>query len=104
MSEKKIHVWESRDKRVFNIIVGRKMDDGIFYEVVWYSEKHNQMLNTQSKEPNYPKEDELKKDFSLNESYEVIKKMELNKNYDYVVMVMQSSLDEFITFNDEVEK
>lgn len=69
------------------IVVGRRLGNGIFWQIVWYSEKYDLIHMSQLKdEDKTDPEAELAQYFSMNKCYEIIVKHKLNLTGDYVVI------------------
>ena len=69
------------------IVVGRKLENGIFWQIVWYSEKYDLIHMSQLKnEDKSNPESELVQYHTMNKCYEIITNHELNLVGDYVVI------------------
>lgn len=68
---------------MFIILVGRQFEDGIFWEIVWYSEEHNNFMTSQCKEPNW-EEEGLVSRFDKTKAEQVTAKLNLKSRYDIV--------------------
>lgn len=75
------------DVEKYCIVVGRQLESGIFWQVVWYSEKYNLIHLSQLKdEDKTDPESELAQYFSMNKCYEIIVDQKLKLTGDYVVI------------------
>lgn len=69
------------------IVIGREFENGIFWEIVWYSEKYRLTHMSQLKDEDKANpESALAQYFNMNKCYEIIVEQKLNLVGDYVII------------------
>lgn len=90
---------KAMEKKIYVILVGRGIkEDGVYWEVLWYSKKSDQYFATQLVNPNVDGSKELEHFFTYDEAVAIVSKFDLKKKYDVV------EINESVEFKRELKK